>query len=447
MSKITIVFILAFAGCLLASLLVDGVWAFYIYQLVYFLNPDHRWWGNSLPAISYSFVTVVFMLTGLMLRLKQTSHVKYSDLPLSKWIVGLLIMYVFMYFFALLPDKHLQDSIDFAKLVVIIGIAYKLINTRKKLDWAIWTYILGSTYIGYVATSLGRNSGDRLEGIGTVDAPDSNGTAAIMVPALIFLLYYVWLGKNKYVKVLAVLCGALIANGIVLINSRGSLLAIVAGSSVFVSYMLFSKVQRASQRVVAIFLVIAGLSGALYVTDDLFWERMGTLQNVEDDEGDRGGAHRVEFWLASFDILNDYPLGVGARGYGMISSRYIDPSLTDGGKARKAVHSIWFQGLTEIGWQGFMLFAGLLYSCYRLSKQTKQYLAKAEKIDEYFKVVAIEVALLSFLVAASFINLFRSQLLYWLILFLACGANIYYLQDKVAVRTSDDDRNNEKNIT
>jgi hypothetical protein len=434
MSKIAIVFILAFIGCLLAALLADGVWAFYIYQLVYFLNPAHRWWGNSLPDISYSFITVAFMFSGLMMRFKQTSQTRYSELPLTKWVLGVLAMYIFMYFFALSPADHQVAIIELTKLFLIIGIAYKLINTRKKLDWAIWAYILGATYIGYVATSLGRNRGDRLEGIGTLDSPDSNGTAAILVPAIVFLLYYVWLGKNKYIKALAILCAALITNGIVLINSRGAFLATVAGASVFVIYMLFSKFQRANQRATAIFLVVAGLGGALYTTDALFWERMETLQQVTDEEGDRGGAHRVEFWIASFSIMKDYPLGLGARGYNKISANYIDPSLTKGGIAHKSVHSTWFQGLTEIGWQGLIIFIGLLYSCYRLSKRTKMYLIENEKSTEYFKVVAIETALLSFLVAATFINKFRSELLYWLILFLACGANIYYLQDKALVK-------------
>lgn len=445
MSNIAIVFILTFVGCLLGALFVDGVWAFYIYQLVYFLNPANRWWGSSLPELSYSFITVAFMFTGLMLRYKDTSYIKYTDLPLSKWIAGIWVMYIFMYLFALSPADHQRALIEFTKLILIVAVAYKLINTSKKLDWALWAYVLGATYIGYVATSTGRNRGDRLEGIGTIDSPDSNGTAAIMVPALIFLLYYVWLGKNKYVKALAILCGALITNGLVLINSRGSFLAVIIGAAVFVFYMLFSKFQRAGQRATAIFLVVAGLGGAMYVTDELFWERMRTLEEVSDEEGDRGGAHRMEFWFASFDILSDYPLGVGVRGYNMVSSRYIDPALTKGGVARKSVHSTWFQGLTEVGWQGFILFVGLLYSCYRLSKKTKLHLVDAGNSNEYFKIVAIETALFSFLIAATFINKFRSELLYWLILFLACGANIYYLQDKK--KEDNIIKNNKKEVT
>lgn len=436
MSIIVIVFILIFIGGLIAALLVNGVWAFYAYQLVYFLYPENRWWGSSIPAISYSLITVVFMFAGLMLRFKDTSKTQYLDLPMTKWIAGILLIYFFMYFIALVPIAHKQSLIEFAKLIIIVGIAYKLIDDEKKLDLAIWAYIVGATYIGYVATGMGRTGGGRLEGVGTVDAPDSNGTAAILVPALIFLLYYVWLGKNKYVKILAVLCGAFIANGLVLLNSRGAFLGIIAGALVFVGYMLFSKYQRAGQRAIAVVLVVAGLGSALYVTDDLFWERMGTLKEVTDDEGDRGGAHRVEFWMASFSILRDYPLGVGIRGYNKVSAQYIDPALTKGGTATKSVHSTWFQGLTEIGWQGFILFIGLLYSCYRVSKLTKQHLIKYKKFNEYYKMLALEMALLSYLVTVTFINRFRSEILYWLILFLACGASIYYLQHKAAIRDS-----------
>ncbi len=283
---------------------------------------------------------------------------------------------------------------------------------------------------------MGRTGGGRLEGIGTVDAPDANDTAALLVPALIFLLYYVWLGKNKYIKVFAVLCGAYIANGLVLINSRGAFIGIFIGAVVFVCYMLFSKFQRAGQRATAVVLVVAGLGGALFVTDDVFWERMGTLKEVTEDEGDRGGAHRLEFWMASFPIMRDHPLGVGVRGFQKISANYIDPSLTRGGLANKAVHSTWFQALNEIGLLGFLLFIGLLYSCYKASKLTKQHLIKHKKYDEYFKVIAMEVALLSFLVTVSFIDRFRSVMLYWLILFLACAVNIYYLQYKAAMRDS-----------
>jgi len=195
--------------------------------------------------------------------------------------------------------------------------------------------------------------------------------------------------------------------------------------------MLLSKFQRAGQRGLAVILIVAGLGGTVYVTDAIFWERMITLKQIGEEEGDRGGAHRIEFWFATFDIMADYPLGVGVRGYNLVSSRYIDKRLTKGGVAQKSVHSSWFQVLAEIGWPGPILIAGLLFSCYRLSKRTKVYLVGQGSYEKLFKMIAIETALLVFIVAATFINRIRAELLYWLILFLACGANVFYLQARV----------------
>ncbi|HLV77412.1 MAG TPA: hypothetical protein VKY53_05750, partial [Marinobacter sp.] len=39
-----------------------------------------------------------------------------------------------------------------------------------------------------------------------------------------------------------------------------------------------------------------------------------------------------------------------------------------------------------------------------------------------------EVALLSYMVSASFIDRFRSEILWWMILFVAAAGNVYYLQ-------------------
>ena len=149
---------------------------------------------------------------------------------------------------------------------------------------------------------------------------------------------------------------------------------------------------------------------------------------TDEGQGDRGGAHRIEFWFATFKIMRDYPLGVGIRGYNKVSSRYIDPSLTKGGKANKSVHSSWFQVLAEIGWPGPILFLGLFLSCFLMSARAKRFLIAQEQYQRYFKMVTLETALIVFLVAATFINRIRAELLYWLVMFLACGANVLYLQ-------------------
>jgi hypothetical protein len=44
---------------------------------------------------------------------------------------------------------------------------------------------------------------------------------------------------------------------------------------------------------------------------------------------------------------------------------------------------------------------------------------------KYFQVLAMESALISYMVAGSFINIYRSEAYYWMMIFIACAANVY----------------------
>ncbi|MDS1309927.1 O-antigen ligase family protein [Marinobacter xiaoshiensis] len=433
MGKLALLFFTLFVGGVLAAFLVTPVASVLVYKMVYMVNPDSRWWAASIPGLRYSLIASLTMLFVLGVRYKELSALApWKEQPVFKWILALLITYLLMINIAIVPALHKQFTIEFVKLIVIIFVAYKLINTEKALDACLWAYILGATYIGYVAHSTGRDGQGRVEGIGMIDTGgDSNGTAAALIPALVLLIHKAWLG-NKKVKVAAVICGALIANGVVLINSRGAFLGAVCGGLFFVFYMLFSKYQRKGQRGSAILIILLGIGGALYVADDAFWERMGTLKEVED--GDASGSHRIDFWLATFDMMADNPLGVGINGFVQLSPSYLPDHYFDGRTSGKAVHSTWFQVLSEVGWVGFFILIAMLISTMKQSSRAKIYLLERQNFDAYFKLLSLEGAFYSYLVAASFIDRGRAVTLYWLILLILVAANIYFLRYRRAVR-------------
>jgi O-antigen ligase len=427
MSKFALLFLFLFIGGILAALFITPVSSVLVYLLVYFVNPDSRWWAAGIPGLPYSFIASLIMLLTLAIRYKELSHqAQWNKQPVLKWMLALLAMYGFMINFAIVPEIHKSFTFEFAKLIVIIFCAYKLIVSERALNVCLWAYIIGVTYIGYVAYSVGRNSQGRVEGIGMVDTGgDGNLTAAAMAPALVILTYMAWMG-NKKIKAFAIFCGAFIANGIVLINSRGAFLGVVVGILFFLFYMIFSRYQRKGQRGTAILIILIGLAGTVYVTDEAFWKRMETLQNV--DDGYTSGSHRVDFWMATFDVLEDYRLGVGIQGFIVLSPNYLPEHYFEGRKSGKATHSTWFQVLSEIGWLGLFFLLALVISTFNLSRNTKRYLINVENYDAYFKILALEGALLCFLIAASFIDRTRSGMLYWLILFIAVASNIYYLR-------------------
>lgn len=432
MSKFALLFLMVFFGGIAATLFFSGAASFILYQLVYFLNPDERWWSAEIPGLSYSFISALLMLIALGVGYKRyTDMSPWKRQPIFKWMLLLLAVYYAGYLYALSPVHHDRFTFALTKLVIITLVAYKLVHSKAILHVSMWAYIVGATYIGYLATITGRNRGNRVEGIGMADSPDANGVAAALVPAAALLMYYAWLG-NKKVKALCVVCGALIANGLVLINSRGAFLGAVAGGGAFLLIMMFSKYRQKGQRGMAVLIAVVGVSGALSMADETFWERMGTLKNPENQQ--ESGSSRVNFWLATFDVVRDYPMGVGVQGYNRVVGNYLGEEFNN-----KSVHSLWFQGLGEVGWIGFGLFLAMLISLYRLSRRARKWVLQENDTETYFKIRALECALFGYLVAGSFINQFRAEILYWMILLVAVAANIHYLRhvstETVATKT------------
>lgn len=425
MSKFALLFLVVFISCVVATFSYSSAAAFVLYELVYFLNPDERWWSASIPGISYSFFASILMIIMFFVRFRSLNGLaSWNGIPAIRWFFLLVGWHYLIYFWAQDQSLHWRFTFDFTKLLIIVLVAYKLVNTPRALDAALWAYIIGATYIGYLATITGRNANGRVEGIGMVDAPDGNFFAAALVPAAALLMYYAWMG-NKKVKMVCVACGALIANGLVLINSRGSFVGVVIGAGLFILYMVFSRYRKQGQRAMAVAIVILGLSGGLYVTDDQFWERMQTLEDVE-DEG-KSGSQRVNYWLAAIDMSRDHPLGIGVYGFNILSSQYLPPEY-QGSRGYKAVHSLWFQGLSETGWVGMILFGLALTSLYRSLGKAKRWVLENGDSTAYFQLLALQCGFIGYLAAASFINQFRAQILYWMILFLMVSINVHFLQ-------------------
>lgn len=403
--------------------------AFTLYQAIYFFHPEKRWWGKLIPDISYSFFVVLLMAILLAINFTKSNQNKLLQAPQFKWMYVVLFLYAITYFYAVLPELHYLTLNYFFKLVIIISIAYKLCDSNAKLNYALYGYIFGAWYISFYAWQVGRNSGARVENIGTVDAPDSNGLAAAIAPALVLCLYYFWTHNNKYLKLSFVLAGIFIANAIVLINSRGAFLGAAVGIGFFMYYMYTSSFQRKNQKKMAVFLTICGLAGAGYLADESFKERIFSITaQTEVDTTKESGGTRTIFWNAAWEMAKDHPLGNGYRGFNFYAPLYIAEDVNTGRKKSRSVHSTWFETLSEIGYLGLFAFCMMLYSSLKTLNICKKTLKEGKKVDEYFKVIALQAALISFIVAMTFLNRMRAEILYWCILYSACAYNIFVLK-------------------
>ncbi len=426
MSKFAILFLASLSVGSILTLFQGAVWGVYLYEIVYFLNPTGRWWYSQLPGISYSFFIVLTIIFSILIRIKGHLLNKITDAPQTKWLIIFFCLYCLSYFTAVAPSLHLTALTQLFKLFIIVSLIYLTVDTERKLDFALIAYLIGATYIGWETYSVGRNGMGRVEGVGTIDSPDANGAAAVIAPAAALLIYYGWRSTFK-MKLVFGFFAVWIMNGLVLINSRGAFLGVMAGVGYMISHMLFSKIKLPSQRATAIFIIFVGVLMAYYLTDDLFWERMETLQHVEEE--DKSGSSRVRFWLKTFDMIESKPFGLGVKGYDILSPIYIDERYLSPTTQTRVAHSMWFQCLGEVGWFGLLTFILVLLSSFSLSRKVKKHLVLLDEVNAYFRVIAVEAAFISYLVASTFIDQVRTELIYWFIIFIACLGNIHIFRE------------------
>jgi hypothetical protein len=270
-------------------------YAFMVYQIVYFMNPLERWWSYMIPSLSYSFFTVVLMAGVFAKDFKQHNKNSLLAAPQFKWIYLIAAAYFMTTFYAVLPAANSDGVTNYIKMAIILSIAYKIVDTSAKLDGVLAAFIGGAAYIGYLARQSGRDYTGRVEGIGTVDSPDSNGIAAAIAPTLILGLYYFWFSKSKIIKFGIVIACAFTANAIVLINSRASFLAIIASVGYFFMFLFFSKMQKKGQKGSAILLILLGLVAAANVIDETAIKRFQSIKEQKMDTKQETGKTRVFF--------------------------------------------------------------------------------------------------------------------------------------------------------
>jgi hypothetical protein len=421
-------FVLIMLFGFLGAVAIHPAFSFMLYELIFFFNPPDRWWAGMVPGLSYSFLSVVLMLVLGALNLNKGPN------PFKSGVFILIYLYFSLFLlanlYAVFPDLHFKVVKEYLTLIVVITLAYKLCTSEKILDYYIFAYVFGAWYIGFLTFQIGRNSGDRVEGIGTPESTDGNFTAASLAPSLVFAFYYFWMSKDWKVRIFIAVLGVFILNALVLINSRGAFLGLVVGFSYFFAYMYFSKVGNTGQKMAVIGFVILGLSGLVYVADKSFIERITGVSQVEMREDQTSGATRVFYWIAAWDMAKDYPFGKGVQSFFYYSPVYIPEDVkvasTNTGTRNRSVHSSWFEILTEVGYLGWLIYGVLIYHSFRAMRRCRQVLCDGGDRVRYFKVVAIQGAIIVFLFAMTFINRSRGEVLHWLFMFSALSYNLYF---------------------
>lgn len=375
-----------------------------------------------MPEFRYSYLVTLIIVVSYIVRADQFNKNQLIMLPQFKWLVVMIVIMFITTLWAVSPEKHLELTIRYIKIVLFGMLAYKMIDTPKKFEQLLGVYILGVFYASWNAREIGRTGYGRLEGVGFADAMDANASAAVVATAIPILLFNILYGRTLWKKVFSLIVLIFSLNCLILYNSRGALIALIIGLVYFGWFTVLEKTSEGIKVKCVLGVILSGLL-MLYLADESFWSRMSTLQNLDVETG---GGNRIQYWFKTFDLLKDHPLGAGAMGYQILSPNYLPNEWLTGGV--RAVHSTWFEVLSEYGYHGLIVFVGYIASSFSLLRKVRQTLRVKGDNYHLFQSVALGGSLLTLLIAVSFINFYYGELMYWLPFYIGAFSNIHLYQ-------------------
>ena len=309
MSLTAIVWVVVF--CVFAAgALVAPVYGLFGYLLEYYQRPALVWWGRDLPDMRWNFVIALVAIASYL--------VHQNSLPQRRRVVLIPLALMLLQavntsvvtIWAVAPELSWRWSIAYWKLVVIFFLFSNVIRNQRVLNLLILFQIIGTAYWGFDALDA-RRSASRLEGVGSGDTQNSNTLAAHVLTIIPLTIVFALTKEPRWMRGLAIISLPLIVNLLVLANSRGAMLGFVAAGLAAIVL-----VGRGMRKHVFVGVVVAGLAVFL-LADPQFIARQQTTLDAQD--GSAQG--RLGLWRGSLDMIADYPVGAGGRGYHFLSPR------------------------------------------------------------------------------------------------------------------------------
>ncbi len=400
-------FIVAFFGSIFSHPVI-GVFA---YLATYNINPLGQWWGNYLPGFVWRYAMLLTLAIGLGF-LFQHAKLRYGKFWERQEILLVLFVGIMWLSVVVGQGQGVAYNIEkMTKVLIILLMASHIITTRKFFEGMVWVFIISGFYLGFeLFSGAGSTRGGRFDaGVGGSDFGEGNFLAAHFAFILPFIGVILARGNWK-VRLFTLVPAVFIVNAIIIARSRGTFLALAVAC--IAALLLSARVKQHRKKIIA--LIIVGIIGAVSLTDDMFWERMGTI-TVEEEFGERdmSAQNRLYVWHGAWQMAQDYPLGVGVgKFFGHIGDYY--PEL-----AGMDTHNTYLRCLAELGFHGFFVLSMLIASAFFMLWKIER---RAESLEPepqgffHLYAFALKLSLITYLVAAMFISSVYIEEFYWLLM-------------------------------
>jgi O-antigen ligase len=150
------------------------------------------------------------------------------------------------------------------------------------------------------------------------------------------------------------------------------------------------------------------------------------------EERDRSASSRLEIWAAAWEMIKEYPMGVGIGQFEHEIGAYLDPGVRHSPDA----HNTYVLCAAETGFPGlaaFLLTLGAAwYTLARLSRRVRTRLSDPDQFE--LMIYASRLSLIVYMVGGLFTSRFYTEGMWMLIMLPACLARAVENELRVEVR-------------
>lgn len=286
-------------------------------------------------------------------------------------------------------------------------VAILALNTEREIKAFAWVIALSLGFYGFkggIFTLMSGGTNHVLGPHGTYIS-DNNTLALALITTLPIIWYLYTNASNKWLRFAMLGLAGLTAISVIGSYSRGALLG--GGAMLF---FLWLKGQH-KLRTAALILFLLPL--CLGFMPEQWFSRMGTIDNYNEDASAMG---RINAWHFAFNLAKDKFLGGGFNVFTPKMFLVYAPEPLD----FHVAHSIYFQILGDHGFVGLALFLSLMFAALRTAARVQKSCGQRAE-SKWAKDLAamIQVSIIGFAVAGTFLSMPYYDLYYYLIALLA----------------------------
>ncbi len=324
-----------------------------------------EWTPSLIAFLYYYFVVITYWLPGADIAIVIALLALVLDLPSLRlgrvlmisgsWVAWAWVSY-------LNSDKQsvaFPQTWSLTKLWIVTFVAFNVLRTRAQikffLAFAVGCFMLFPLRGAFLNYFMGYSTAGRAAWNYAYSNPNDLAGFALIFASL--ALACAPLTRNRFTRLLAVVCAGLLVLLVFLTQSRGGLLA----TGVIAVTLVATRLRN--PRVV--FGTLALVAIGAYFAPQTVWKRLGGLANVSVEGGMRGvdkegsAEQRFQLMRIAARVAGDHPItGAGAGTYQSIHADYARDLQSEfplaGGK--KDAHNTFLHNAAEMGYVGLFLF-------------------------------------------------------------------------------------------